>query len=213
MWWAYNSYAAKASPRSPLVPSPASGVRAKPRRKVFGPMTLHADLRATRRPLVATALQLRGRRVTAWNRVARGAQEPARLGHLRRIAEPAPPAHDRDDERHGTPDQGEVVRQGRAAHVHEVERQPQRQQALDIGTLRTGAPDHRFPVGVVVQRAGARQAGADLQQPAMLGCVILVDDARVLGPRADDGHLAPQDIDELRELVDFGAAQPRAEPE
>ena len=47
----------------------------------------------------------------------------------------------------------------------------------------------------------------------MLGCVILVDDARVLGPRADDGHLAPQDIDELRELVDFGAAQPRAEPE
>src|SRR6266567_1607418 len=74
-------------------------------------------------------------------RDCRGTQEPARLGHLRRIAEPAPPAHDGEDERHGTPDQGKIVRQRRAAHVHEVERQPQRQQALDIGALGIGAPD------------------------------------------------------------------------
>src|SRR5260221_2317512 len=39
------------------------------------------------------------------------------------------------------------------------------------------------------------------QQLAVLRSVPSVDDVRVLGSRPDDGHLAPQDIDQLRQLV------------
>src|SRR5947199_7697435 len=181
MWWAYNSYAAKASPRSPLVPSPASGVRAKARPEgiwaydVPGRPPSVPAARLSRLPYsyAVAVLRLgtgspvapRSRRASA---ISGGSPNRGRPHTTATMSATVRPIRARSYARDARPTYtrssallplrlaldlvGEVVRQGRAAHVHEVERQPQRQQALDIGTLRIGAPDHRFPVGVVVQR-------------------------------------------------------------
>ena len=60
-----------------------------------------------------------------------------------------------------------------------------------------------------LHRAGHARPGR--QPEAMLGPVAL-DELDLLGPRADEAHVAPQHVDELRQLVEAraGAGAPDA---
>ena len=87
---------------------------------------------------------------------------------------------------------------------------------LDVEEV-VGELPRRAELGAGVPTAKLRPAGETRLDQVTAGVVReapleLGDDLRPLGARADDGHVAPEDVPELRQLVDVRAAQQATGP-
>jgi hypothetical protein len=88
-----------------------------------------------------------------------------------------------------------------------IEREAQRQEMLGVRPFGVVAPNDRFAVGVVVERPGAGQAGTHAQELVVFRSVVGRYDARVLRPRPHDRHVATQNVDQLRQLIQLDPSQ------
>ena len=81
---------------------------------------------------------------------------------------------------------------------------------LDVLALdREALLEVELAAAVDLHRAG--EAGAHLE-PEALRLAVALDQPQLLGPRADEAHVAAQHVEELGQLVEAGAAQEAARP-
>ena len=97
-------------------------------------------------------------------------------------------------------------------HEQDQEIEPERP-ALDVVEVVLDAFPQRGPPAPAVDLGPAgHPAGHGVPQVVFgHGMAELLDEDRALGPRADQAHLAPQDVEELGQLVDVGVPEPVAD--
>src|SRR5579862_9938445 len=97
---------------------------------------------------------------------------------------------------------------GRQRHEHDLQVARERE-VLDVLTLDSESfLERQLPSPEDLHRAG--DPGLDLEPEEVLREVAL-DEVELLRPRPDDGHLATQDVDELRQLVEARSPQQPAD--
>src|SRR5690349_14253007 len=124
-----------------------------------------------------------------------------------------PPGLD-GDEKDGSGNERDIEPERLTADVFEIHFEAHRQNdsPVMLEWIHVAGIDH----GQLGEESNLREsgeAGSDFEHAALFNGVALLDRIGIFRARADDGHLAAEDVENLRKLVDFEKAEKAADGE